>query len=305
MPTTRFFTLESQQDGLPLSIMMVEPDGEVCALVQLAHGMSEHKERYLPFMNYLANQGCLCVMNDHRGHGASVRSIQDLGYFYEDGDVALVEDLHHITMWMRSRYPGKKLFLFGHSMGSLAVRAYCEKYDHDIDALVVCGSPGKNPAVGIGLALIEILSKIQGERHRSRLLQGMTIGAFARRFPDPLHPCAWISANMENVVAYENDPLCQFTFTLNGNRALLRLMRRAYSLKQGRMDLPVHFYSGEDDPCAPDAKGFWNAVKNMRKAGYTRVQGKLFSGMRHEILNEAEREMVFESIWKEAFKPNI
>lgn len=307
MPCTEFFTLKSNQDGLDLSMMMVRPDGEVRGLVQLAHGMSEHKERYAPFMNALAQHGYLCMMNDHRGHGASVRSREDLGYFYANGDEALVEDLHQITLWMRGKWPGKKLFLFGHSMGSLAVRAYCEKYDNDIDSLVVCGSPGMNAAAGAGLFLIRILSLLRGERHRSALMQNMTIGAFARKFPDPDHPCAWVSANMDNVVAYENDPLCRFVFTLNGNHALLRLMQRAYGLKgeRGKANLPVYFYSGADDACAPDEKGFRNAVENMKKAGYKNVQGRMFPGLRHEILLEKNREEIFEIIRKEAFEPNL
>lgn len=307
MPIKEIFTLESRQDGLPLSMLMVRPDGDVRALVQLAHGMCEHKERYLPFMEYLARQGCLCVMNDHRGHGASVRRAEDLGYFYENGDAALVEDLHQITLWMRERWPGLPLFLFGHSMGSMAVRAYCEDYDRDIDSLVVCGSPGENAAAGIGLALIRLLVLLRGDRHRSKLIHKMTIGAFAARFPDTGHPCAWISKNQANVIAYEADPLCMFSFTLNGNRALLRLMRRAYGLRAnpGKPDLPVRFYSGADDPCAPNEKGFWKAVEKMRRAGYTNVEGTLFPGLRHEILNEENREKIFEKIWHEAFEVNI
>lgn len=307
MPHIEFFTLESKQDGLPLSLMLVRPDGEIRALVQLAHGMTEHKERYAPFMEYLAERGCLCVMNDHRGHGASVRRVEDLGYFYDNGDEALVEDLHQISQWMKERWPNLPLFLFGHSMGSLAVRVYCRDYDREIDSLVVCGSPGYNAAAGAGLAIIRLLTLLRGERHRSRLLQGMTVGMFAKRFPDPDHPCAWISANLDNVIAYEADPLCTFTFTLNGNRALLRLMQSCYHLAPGRgkPELPIHFYSGSDDPCMPNEKGFWHAVETMKRAGYKNVQGCLFPGMRHEILNEIDREAVFERIWKEAFEPYI
>ena len=307
MSTTEFLTLNSEFDGLPLSLMLVRPEGEVRGLVQLAHGMCEHKERYRPFMEFLAERGCLCVINDHRGHGASVRSTEDLGYFYKDGDEALVRDLHQITLWMRDRWPGKKLALFGHSMGSLAVRAYADRYDKDIDALIVCGSPGENAAAGAGLALIRLLSVLFGERHHSSLVQKMTIGAFAKRFPDAQHPSSWISANVDNVIAYEADPLCTFTFTLNGNRALLRLMRRAYGLRpeRGNPGLPVRFFSGAEDPCAPDEKGFRHAVEKMKQAGFADVQGYLFPGLRHEILNETCREEVFARIWTDAIEPNI
>ena len=305
MFTTERITLDSKYDGLPLSVMLVRPEGEVRCLVQLAHGMCEHKERYQPFMEFLASRGCLCAIHDHRGHGASVRSADDLGYFYADGDQGVVEDLHQITRWMRDQWPELPLILFGHSMGSLAVRAYADSYDKDIDALIVCGSPGENAAAGVGLVLIRLLSAIFGERHHSALVQKMTIGAFAKRFPSAEHPSSWISANVENVIAYEADPLCTFTFTLNGNRALLRLMRRAYGLSptRGNPQLPVRFFSGAEDPCAPDEKGFWHAVERMKQAGFADVEGKLFPGLRHEILNEVRRQEVFETIWRDAIAP--
>ncbi len=299
------FVIRSRADGLELSLLMVQPEGTPIALVQLAHGMCEHKERYLPFMEYLAEQGCLCVINDHRGHGKSVRNPEDLGYFYGNGDVALVEDLHQITLWMRQQWPGLSLFLFGHSMGSLAVRAYCEDYDRDIDALVVCGSPGYNAATLPGLGLIALMRLFKGERYRSKLLQRMTTGAFSRRYPD--HPDAWISKNNENVQAFSKDPLCGFNFTLNGNRALLQLMRRAYHLSpvRGNPELPVHFYSGADDPCAPNQAGFTQAMERMRAAGYRDVHGYMFPEMRHEILNEKNQNQVYQRIWQEALKPYI
>ena len=309
MSIKEFFTLKSDFDALELKLMLIRPEGRPRALVQLAHGMCEHKERYAPFMEFLAERGCLCVINDHRGHGGSVRSPEDLGYFYADGDRALVEDMHQISLWMKARWPGLPLFLMGHSMGSLAARAYCERYDRELDALVVCGSPGRHsvPALCFGLTLIDLLSRMQGERHHSAIIQRMTTGVFARRFPDPEHPSAWISANPENVRAYEADPLCSFTFTLNGNRALLRLLRRAYALRpeRGKPDLPVRFFSGAEDPCAPDARGFRDAMERMRRAGYRDVQGRMFPGMRHEILNESGCAEVFEAIWQEALAPNL
>lgn len=306
MPKTEFFTLESEFDRLPISVMAVYPDGEIRALVQLSHGMCEHKERYLPFMEYLAGKGLMCVINDHRGHGASVLKQEDLGYFYKNGDEGLLRDLHQITLWMRAKWPDKKLFLFGHSMGSLSVRAYADAYDKDIDSLVVCGSPGYNPAWPVGLLLIDIIQLFKGDHYRSPLLHKMSTGKNDSRFPGE-GPGAWLSANRANTARFGADPLCGFDFTLNGNRALMHLMQRAYGLKapRGNPGLPVHFYSGADDACAPDRKGFDDAVNRMKKAGYSNVQGYMFPGLRHEILNEANREEVFEKIYTEAFDKYI
>ena len=306
MSVTEFLTLESKQDGLKLSLMVVLPEGEPRAIVQLAHGMCEHKERYAPFMEYLAGRGCACVISDHRGHGASVKSPEDLGYFYRGGARAVVEDLHQVTLWARQKWPGIPLFLFGHSMGSLAVRAYCQEHDADIDSLVVCGSPGENTAAGVGLALVRVLTLLRGDHYRSKLMQKLTTGGFSSKAKSELSG-SWLSANPDNVAAYAADPLCSFSFTLDGYRALLQLMQGAYGLtpNRGKPQLPVHFYSGADDTCAPDRAGFDHAMRKMRDAGYANVSGHMFPGLRHEILNERNREEVFERIWTEAFEPCI
>ena len=138
----KYFLISSAQDGMPLEGMMVIPS-RPRAVLQIAHGMCEHKERYLPFMRYMAERGYLCVIHDHRGHGASRREAvsveadrvpgkkQDipagLGYFGRDGGRFLVRDLHQITRIIKKQYPGLPYFMMGHSMGSLAVRCYLKK----------------------------------------------------------------------------------------------------------------------------------------------------------------------------------
>ena len=296
MPQIKNFTLASEHDGLNLSIVTVLPDnGAPRALLQLAHGMSEHKERYIPFMEFMAENGVGCIINDHRGHGLSVKSPDDLGYFYNDGANGLLKDLNQITHYFRNQFPGLPLILFGHSMGSLAVRAYRLEYEKDIDGLIVCGSPGKNPAAGAGLFLLKLLKALRGERYISRLFISMTTGGFQKRFKGTDE--SWLSVNRENVKAFNASPLCGFPFTLNGYEALLKLMKAAYDPKKAsNPELPVHFMSGADDPCAPDKKGFDAAVQHMKTGGYRHVSDKFYPCMRHEILNETDRQMVWEDV---------
>ena len=282
----------SEHDGLGLAVLTVLPDGEPRALIQFSHGMAEHKERYQPVMEFLAAHGYACVINDHRGHGASVKSPDDLGYFYKDGGRGLVKDLHQMTLWFRAKYPGRPMFLIGHSMGSLAARAYAAKYGRDIDGLVLSGSPGENSMAKLGLAVTRVLQVVHGGQHAtSKLMDNMVNGPFSKAFKGG-SKFAWLSANQENVARYEKDPLCGFSFTINGYRALLNLMIAAYDPKTTiRRSLPTHFMSGEDDPCAPDRKGFDHAVENMRQRGCTRVTAKMYPGLRHEIFNEGKEEV--------------
>lgn len=298
MPQLRNFTLTSDHDGLRLCVLTVLPDnGAPRALLQLAHGMSEHKERYIPFMEFMAANGIGCIINDHRGHGGSIRSRDDLGYFYADGAAGLLKDLHQVTLYFRRQFPDVPLFLFGHSMGSLAVRAYRLEFERDIDGLIVCGSPGKNPAADAGLMLLKVLKAVRGERHISKLFINMTTGGFQKRYKGTDE--SWLSVNRENVTAFEHSPLCGFPFTLNGYEALLTLMKAAYDPKETeKPGLPVHFISGADDACAPDKKGFDGAVQHMKAAGYLHVTAKLYPGMRHEILNETDNRTVYGDILK-------
>ena len=298
MSRIEYLTIPSRVDGLPLSVCLVMPDSEKAkALVQLAHGMAEHKERYLPFMEYLADHGYAVLINDHRGHGGSLRAPGDLGYFYAGGADALVEDLHQLTLWLRDRFPDRRLFLFGHSMGSLAVRVYRQRYDGDIDGLVVCGSPGRNPATGMGLILNRAMTALKGERYISRMFVNMTTGSFNKCNPKSGSANAWLSTNQDNVQRYDADPLCGFPFTLNGYKALLTLMRDAYRpVPAAHPNLPVHFLSGADDPCAPDEKGFNDAVACLRRDGYHTVTAHMYPGMRHELLNHANHMQVYKDL---------
>ena len=128
--------LTSKQDGLKLHVLLMEPEQSPKGIVQICHGMAEHKERYEPFMQMLCSNGYISVIHDHRGHGKSVKDVVDLGYFYDDSGKAIIEDAHQVTTWMKERY-GEELpyHLFGHSMGSLVVRCYLKKYD-DVEVQV-------------------------------------------------------------------------------------------------------------------------------------------------------------------------
>ena len=279
--------------------MLCRPEGAAKAVVQLAHGMCERKERYMEFMEYLCSLGYVCVIHDHRGHGESVRAPEDHGYFYEGGAHAAVEDLHQVNQWAKEQCPGLPVFLLGHSMGSLVVRVYLKQYDDTIAGLIVCGSPSKTPASKVGLALCRALITRYGDRHPGKKFHRIAFGAFNRQFPDAQTENDWLCSRREVVDAYESDPDCGFYFTMNGFQALFHLLEETYDPKGWQVqqpDLPIWFISGEQDACLNDWEHFLEAVDFLRQVGYTNVTCHLYPEMRHEILNEANREKVFQDI---------
>ena len=78
------FTVPGAADGVQLSTLIIAPESPK-AVLQLVHGMAEHKERYIPFMNYLSEMGYACVICDLRGHGKTVTDPKDLGWMGKGG----------------------------------------------------------------------------------------------------------------------------------------------------------------------------------------------------------------------------
>lgn len=292
------FSIKASADDLILSGLIIKPETEPKGIIQICHGMCEHKERYIPFMEYLASKGYVSIIHDHRGHGASVKSLEDLGFMYAGGWQALVEDVKVVNDYVKKLFEGLPVYMLGHSMGSMVVRSFTKRYDDSIDALVVSGCPTDNPAKGAGKLLANLFALIKGDHHRPQLLQNMSFGAFNKPF-EAEGPNAWVCSDKEILKAYNNDPLCQFIFTANGFANLMGVMADCYSRKGWQLknnQLPILFLSGEDDPCKASVKAFDSAVEHMKNQGYANVDSKLYPGMRHEILNETDRMTVWQDV---------
>lgn len=301
------YTHISGSDGLPISVLRIEPEdpGDIRGIVQIVHGKNEHKFRYAAFMRFLAAHGYLTIANDHRGHGESVLSPDDRGYLYKNGAKYLVEDMHEITLDVKE-YAAKKcggralpVTMLGHSMGSLAARCYIRKYDADIDKLCIIGSPSRSKMVGQGLIMLKTLEAFEGKRARSRLAKLLIMGvSYEFKFrKEGLHN-SWTNTDFDAVIEKNNDPLCKFNFTLSGYEDMLKLSALAYrgGFTPKNPAMPIRFFSGADDPCALSRKKFVSSIRRLKKAGYTNVRGKLYPGLRHDILHERNKKRVYADI---------
>ncbi len=291
-------TIRSNRDGLDLGVSIRIPEHPT-GILQLVHGMAEHRERYHDFMDYCAEHGLVVIIHDHRGHGASVKSKEDFGYFGKDGVENIVQDVHQLTEYVRGRFPRLPLTLFGHSMGSLVVRCYIQEYDRDIDGLIVCGSPSYKVGARVGILIAKLMQVFKGEKHRSNFVNNVAFASNMKKFKHEGNPNAWVVSDPAVLAAYDADERDGFIFTLNGFEALFKLMQRAYSERGWAMqnpNLPVLFIAGEDDPCIIDEKHFQKAVEFLRQRGYHHVSSKLYPHMRHEILNEIGKAEVWRDV---------
>ena len=295
----REFTLQSKYDNLALSCAEYTAEGvtqtNAKGVVQIVHGMCEYKERYENFIDYLTRNGYIVFAHDHRGHGGSVTANENLGYFGDKKGEAIVDDAALVTDEIRRLYPGLSVTLFGHSMGSLVVRAYIQKYEEKIDKLIVCGSPSKNSLAGFGLMLNGVISAFRGKKYRSRLMANASTGGGDDKFPGE-GKNAWLTRDKTVVEKYNADEKCNFIFTCNGFSNLLHLLKNAYKKKKypaKHSDLPIFFMAGADDPVIGSEKKWLAAQQFLRDVGYKNVTGKSYPKMRHEILNELGKEEVY------------
>ncbi len=286
----------SKCDGLKLDVYITEPEN-VKGVFEIVHGMAESKERYYDFMRFLTNLGYVCVIHDIRGHGNSVHSHDDWGYFFDSTGSYVLEDAHDIGMYYKNKYK-VPLYLFGHSMGSLIVRGVIKKYDKDYDKLIVCGSPSANPSTKFAIILVKTMIRMKGERYRSPFIQNLALGAYNKRFNENV-PNTWLSVNRENVEKYNADPKCGFTFTLNGFLNLFKLMDFVYDAKgwqKKNLDLPILFLAGEFDPCIESIEKWNEAQGFLKQIGYKNIDHIMYPNMRHEILQETNHQDVYEDI---------
>ena len=292
----RIEQISSEFDGLKLEVAITTPAEAPKGLIQFSHGMAEHKERYFDFMDYLSGQGYVCVIHDHRGHGESVETEEDYGFFYTENEQAIIEDLYTVTKFIKNRYPGIPLFLFSHSMGTLVARGFLKRYDSEIEKIVLCGPPTYNAAAGLGLFLAKLSKPFHGKKAPNRMLTAMAFSGFNS---GNTIPNGWLSENQANVVQYNEDPKCGFTFTTNGFINLFKLQKAAFNKSNWKVsnpDLPFFVIAGEDDPVIRSKEKFEELTDFLTGLGYADVRSKLYGHMRHEILNETNKHDVYRDV---------
>ncbi len=276
------------------------PEGEVKAVVQIVHGIAEKAERYDAFARYLNSLGYLVVAEDHMGHGKSMEAGSTQGYFH-GGWFAAVADTWQLLTDTRAAYPELPYILFGHSMGSFMARTIlCDYPDSGIAAAIICGT-GWQPTFALPALsrVIGAICKKEGEDKPNEKLQAMIFGGYNKKVEHPRTPFDWLTREKDIVDAYIADPQCGFT----ASAGLLRDMmtgiyhiQKEENLQKMNKSLPVFFVAGSDDPVGSYGRGVEKCAQAFRKAGMEQVSLRLFPLCRHELLNEINRQEIFEVI---------
>ena len=272
---------------------------EYKAVIQLVHGMEEYISRYDEFANYLASKGFMVVGHDHIGHGKSVKDDSELGHMdCEDGWFRMAEDIHILQNKTSQEYPNIPYFIMGHSMGSLLTRTYATIYDDNLTGIILSGTSGQKSMLHLGKFLTSVIKTFKGPKYKSKLLHKMVIGSFNNKFKPNRTESDWTTRDTKKIDEYMKVINPNRRFTIESYSQLMKgsIYLNDMSKIKNTPNIPILIFSGDKDPVGEMGKGVTRVYNMLKEVGIEDVTLKLFKDGRHEMLNEINRDEVFEFI---------
>ena len=254
--------------GLRLYWQAWLPEGEVRAVLLVAHGYGEHSGRYGNLVEAMVPRGFALYALDHRGHGRSEGPRGHVGRFAE-----FIADLHAFRVRVEEGQRGKPLVVLGHSMGGLIAVRYLLSH-----ASGVTGAVLSSPAFGI------LNEPPRALRWVARILSWIAPRASFQSNVEP----ELLSRDADVGRAYAEDPLVHRRASVRFYTEFKWAIRDAHE-RAAEIVLPILVLQAGDDRLV-DARATESFVQ---KVGSERKEFQLYTGFFHEIFNETEKERVF------------
>jgi len=296
------FTFKSEE-GTEIYVYNWTPDDniKVKGVVQIAHGMAETAERYERFAKCLSEEGYIVYIHDHRGHGKTAKTVENVGCLADkDGFKWLVEDVHQLSEIIKKENPSLPLFLFGHSMGSFVTQRYIMLYGQELKGVILSGSNGKQGIIlDIGILLARNEVRKNGRKAKSEKLNKLSFGSYNNAFKPNRTEFDWLTRDNDEVDKYINDPFCGTIFTCGFFHDFLLGLKEIQSnenISKVPKDLPILIFSGDRDPVGKNGKGVIKLYNTYKKLNIKEVNYKLYREGRHEMLNEINKDEVMRDI---------
>lgn len=283
-------------DGYELDCKLYDHENPK-AVVKFIHGMEEHQDRYIPFAERLQQEGYAVLTANLRGHGPNAPLLSHIAD--KNGHKLLIEDEQVFIKYLKEHYPDKPIYLFGHSMGTIIARTLLQTNSKDFTKVALSGYPNPQGVASVGVFLSNFIGLFKKKTGHSKLINNMVIGGFAKAVPNAKTPIDWLSYNEDNVKRYAEDEYCGVEFTIGSYNALFHIVaaiNKPKLYKDVNNELPILLISGEEDPCTSGEKGRKDSLDRLTKAGFKNIEVVTLEHMRHEILNENDKEVTYKAI---------
>ena len=276
-------------------------DTAINATLLIVHGMAEHSGRYAEFAQFLADHGVAVATYDQLGHGKTVKSAKDLGFFGHEHPVqSLLKDVIVMADSLKARHPTVPHFVMGHSMGSFIVRNVLKHHARNFSGAILMGTADTNPLTKILLPVNKLLTKVAPKKPNTLIANTMNKVLNSKlNNRTSSSEFAWLSEDAAAVEAYEADPLTGFEFTNNGFMTLFTLMEAGLNKNWATTitkNFPMLLVSGENDPIGDMGRGIRKIATRLDKQHFDHISVQLYPHMRHEPLHEQNKEQVYQDI---------
>ena len=248
------------------------------AAVQIAHGLGEHARRYDHVAIALNRAGYSVYADDHRGHGLTgvnqvkAGQIKRQGNLGKGGMTATINQVHELSEIIKAENPGQKLFIIGHSWGSMLTQRIIDNHASDYAGVVLSGStlmlPGIVPSAGFNKKWDKLPNSFGKE---------------------------WLSRDDEVGRKFLADPLIfpETAIDVFGFLGVTKLL--GVPSRKLPSDLPILLIAGSEDPLGGE-RGNKLLLNAFRRAGVVDVAMIIYPEARHEVFNELNKDEVIADV---------
>ena len=267
-------------------------------IIQIIHGMSEHSKRYLKFTEFLNKNNYIVVLSDHRGHGEKARENDSLGFFTGSFDT-LVFDQINISREIKSLHPTLPIFILGHSMGSFIAQKHMKVYSKKTFNYIFMGSCFERKGITfLGKIIFKSISLLT--KNPKKIFNDIIfLGANSKIKDSEKNSSSWLSRDKKTVDTFLKDPCCGFSYTPKFYYNFLNFLSTLYeknSFNFVNKKTPILIISGESDPIGLYGRGVKSLFNFYKSLGFKNLSLKLYKDSRHEILNEINKDEVYNDI---------
>jgi len=300
MKTTFNIKSSNNKDNLYGAIWPIE--GEIKGVIVLLHGLGDKIDNYEEFAHRMNNLGYIVTGIDQIGFGKTLADIRQLGYFDDRKNTWKyhIDDTKQLIDKVKTDYPNNNIYLLGISYGSFIARLFISYYHKEVKGIILIGSSYISPFnMKIAKFACGYLAVGKGWPDKNTYLYGKTIKKLNNRFEEKKIP-SWLNSNikyvLDNVDEYSSSRL-----TISGYYVLYDLIDKVNSKKYIQMidkEEDILLLSGKDDPVTSFSKDVYKVQSLYKKCGINNVTYKIYNGMRHDLIHETNRDIVFNDIIK-------
>jgi alpha-beta hydrolase superfamily lysophospholipase len=257
-------------DGALIHFDIRDAGPDARGVLVFVHGLGEHFSKYDEWLVYATGRGYHVAAHDQRGHGRTPGKRGD--FAFED----LVSDLDRFLEVIDDRWPGRPMFVVGHSLGALVTLRWASR-----------GVPPSVRGAVLSSPPLQVAEDVPWWKRR--LFR--TLARTAPRLSLPRRSVVEkLTADPDRIAAWRGDRLRHGKIT---PRALVGIGAAMEAAREAPLEvtLPLLVLVAPEDAVTDAAVALAWAAELSADVSVVELPGA-----RHEILNDVERAAAYERI---------